>query len=90
LVTGIVINYARPFGRNEGLGTLPQDFRKVGFFGTTDLQPVHDYVMAMPEPTIRSLDLTKFPKLTKGVAGLKPPDEDRIRVRPGRISCDDQ
>jgi hypothetical protein len=75
LVAGIVVNYARPFGENRGLGSLPNEFREVGFFGTTDLQPAHQYVMAMRNQLFAHYDLTKFPKLTKGVSGLRPPDE---------------
>lgn len=75
LVTGIVINYARPFGQNRGLGSLPDEFRKVGHFELTDLQPVHQYVMDMRNQLFAHYDLSKFPKLTKGVSGLRPPDE---------------
>jgi hypothetical protein len=75
LVTGVVVNYARPFGQNRGLGSLPDEFRIVGHFELTDLQPVHQYVIDMRNKLFAHFDLSQFSNLTKGVTGLRPPDE---------------
>ena len=40
--SGIVVSYARPFGENHGLGTLPQKFRE---FAEPRLQLVHDNIL---------------------------------------------
>ncbi len=40
--TGIVVSYARPFGENHGLGTLPKHFRVID---DLDAQRVHDRVL---------------------------------------------
>lgn len=41
--TGIIISYARPFGDNVGLGTLPDKFRK--FDGDPGAQIMHDGIL---------------------------------------------
>jgi hypothetical protein len=40
---GIVISYARPFGENEGLGSLPQEFRE---FERTETKRFHDRLLS--------------------------------------------
>src|ERR1017187_1982309 len=40
--TGIVVSYARPFGSNNGLGSLPKDFQ---IFDDRDAQHVHDRLL---------------------------------------------
>ncbi len=75
LITGVVVSYARPFGENRGLGSLPEEFRQPGHFELIDLQPVHQYLIDMRNKLFAHFDLSKFPALTKGVSGLRPPDE---------------
>jgi len=81
LIAGIVVNYARPFGTNRGLGSLPDEFSKVGYLGSTDLQPVHNYIMDMRDRLFAHFDLKKFRALTKGTPGIRPADEIEIEFQ---------
>lgn len=75
VIAGVVVNYARPFTNNHGLGSLEEEFRRLPIFQQTDLQPVYDYVMNMRHQLFAHFDMTSFTALVAGTKGIRPPDE---------------
>jgi hypothetical protein len=60
LETGTIVSYARPFGENDGLGSLPQEFR---MFDKAELQTYHDRILRSRDVLAAHNNLQETPSL---------------------------
>jgi hypothetical protein len=77
LTTGIVISYARPFGENHGLGSLPGNFRIIP---DPDAQRVHDRVLDARDILEAHNNLEERGRLVSSRDATKDPLDIEIHV----------
>lgn len=64
MMTGVVVNYAKPFANNSGFGQLPGSFRK---FEKSELKWIHDRLLEARDRLYAHLDIAG-PMKTEGRA----------------------
>jgi hypothetical protein len=87
LVAGVVVQYARPFLRADGLGPIPEEFKTLPILAPNiELQTVHDHLIEMRHCLYAHVDYLKIPEMVKNTFGIRPCDELEIQFVNGDFS----